>query len=289
MRNPEAGREGNAAQIAYWNDRAGMIWAEFQERLDAQFAPLTAIALEAAAPSIGESVVDIGCGCGETVLELARRVGPSGRVIGVDVSQPMTARARERIAAAKLSNASVVLADAAAHAFPAAETDLLFSRFGVMFFAEPVAAFANLRRAMKADGRLACTVWRSFADNAWAKVPLDAARSILPPQPTPEPLAPGPFAFADADRVFRILSKAGWRDVRCTRRDAPMRISAARQLDSATEFATRVGPLARALADAPPELRRPARDLVAKALETHDGPDGITLPGSIWIVSAVAH
>ena len=288
MASDESSSDGNAPQIAYWNDRAGFIWTEFQERLDALFAPLTAAALNAAAPAAGERVRDIGCGCGETVLELARRVGPSGWVAGIDVSMPMSARARERLAAEKLGNAEVILADAATYEFPGARADLLFSRFGVMFFADPPAAFANLRRAMKPSGRLACAVWRSLADNPWAGVPLEAARPLLPPQPPPLPLAPGPFAFADPDRVSRILSEAGWREVRCVRHDAPMQLAAGGQLGEAAEFATRIGPLARALADAPPELRAKVREQVAGALAAHDGSDGIHLPGSIWIVSAKA-
>src|SRR5581483_3327093 len=105
MSNPASAAEGNAAQIEYWNGRAGSIWTEFQERLDTLFAPLTAAALQAAAAAAGERVLDIGCGCGETVLALAGSVGPRGRVLGVDVSEPMAARARQRIAAASRSNA----------------------------------------------------------------------------------------------------------------------------------------------------------------------------------------
>jgi len=287
MSNAESASEANAAQIEYWNGRAGSIWTEFQERLDALFAPLTAAALQAAGAAAGERVLDVGCGCGETVLALARSVGHGGRVLGLDISEPMAARARQRIAAEGLGNAEIVIADAAAHSFSGAKTDLLFSRFGVMFFADPVAAFANLRRAMKPAGRLAVAVWRPLAENPWAHVPLAAAAPLLPPLSPPDPLAPGPFAFADADRVHRILSAAGWREIGCTRHDAPMRLSAAGRLDQAAEFATRVGPLARALADAPPELRPQARALVAAALATHDGPDGVSLPGSIWIVTTV--
>src|ERR1700733_4132563 len=122
----------NAAQIAYWNDRAAVTWTAFQERLDAVFAPLTALALDAAAPAAGEHVIDIGCGCGATVLALADRVGPTGEVLGLDVSEQMSARARERIGVSGFSNARVVVSDAATYAFAGNTADLLFSRFGVM-------------------------------------------------------------------------------------------------------------------------------------------------------------
>lgn len=284
---PAVGQE-NAAQIAYWNDKAAVTWTAFQERIDNLFAPLTAVALEAAAPAVGGRVIDVGCGCGATVLELAHRVGPSGHVLGVDVSAAMSARARERIAAQKLTNADVIIADAATYAFPRDDADLLFSRFGIMFFADPVAAFANLRRAMGRGGRLLCAVWRPLAENAWANVPFEAARSLLPPQQPFDPAAPGPFALAAAERVHYILVGAGWRDIGLTRHDTPMRLAGAGQREEAAEFATRVGPLARALADADPELRLRARHAVESALTAHQSPDGISLSGSIWIVSARA-
>ncbi len=284
----ETSDSGNAAQIAYWNDQAASTWTAFQERIDAVFEPLTALAMEAAAPALGERVIDVGCGCGATVLELARRVGPDGRVLGLDVSAPMSARARERVAEAGLGNATVLVADASVHAFAASGTDLVFSRFGVMFFAEPAAAFANLRLATRSGGRLLFAAWRPMADNAWFAVPMEAGRRHLPPQPPPEPDAPGPFAFADADRVRRILVEAGWRNVSLDRHDVPMRLAAAGDLDGATEFVTRVGPLSRLLAEADPDLRAIVRREVAEAVRTADGPDGVVLGGSVWLASAQA-
>ena len=186
----------NAAQVAYWNDKAAVTWTALQDRLDAMFAPLTLRALDAASPKPGDHVVDIGCGCGATVLELASRVGPEGSVLGVDVSKPMAARARERIAAAKLGNAQIQVSDASVHNFEAGRADLLFSRFGVMFFADPSAAFTNLRRALRPGGRLLFAAWRPMAENSWFSVPLAAAADLLPPSPPLEPDAPGPFAFA---------------------------------------------------------------------------------------------
>lgn len=278
--------QGNAAQIAYWNDKAADTWTALQERLDALFAPLTGPALDAAAPAPGERVLDVGCGCGATVLELARRVGPGGRVLGLDVSGPMTARARARIAAAGLDNAEVLVSDAATHAFPAPVADLLFSRFGVMFFADPVAAFANLRRAVRPDGRLLFACWRALAENAWFSVPLDAARPLLPPQPEPEPDAPGPFAFADPSRVHAVLTGAGWGTIGIERLDVPLRLAGPGRLDEASALATRVGALARVLAEVDDPLRLRVRMAVAEALRAHDGPDGVSLGGSVWLVSA---
>lgn len=277
---------GNVAQIAFWNENAGINWTALQEHLDTVFAPLTAIALRAAAPVAGEHVLDTGCGCGATTLELARLVGPTGHVLGVDVSQPMTTRARERIAAAGLTNAEILVADATTASLPA--VDLLFSRFGVMFFADPVAAFANLRRAMRSGGRLVCAVWRPLTQNPWFQVPLAAVRDLLPPQPPVDPFAPGPFAFADSDRVTGILTQAGWRDVAMTPHDVPMPIAPGDGLAQATEFAMRVGAVARMLAEADADLRARAQAAISEAMQAHNGPDGIVLVGSIWLLSAGA-
>ncbi len=278
----------NTAQIAYWNDRAAVTWTTFQERLDALFEPLTSLALDAAAPLPGEQAIDVGCGCGATVLALASRLGPTGQVQGLDVSEPMAARARERIAAAGLTNARVIVSDAATHGFAHASTDLLFSRFGVMFFADPVAAFANLHRAMRPVGRLLCAAWRPIVDNPWFTVPLEAARAIIPPQSPADPDAPGPFAFANADRTRSILATAGWREITLTRHDLSMHLADAGQVEQATDFATGVGALARTLVSESSETRTRVRRVVAEALKTYDSPSGINLSGSIWLISARA-
>jgi SAM-dependent methyltransferase len=278
--------QDNAAQIAYWNDKAAVTWTTLQDRLDALLEPLTAVALDAAAPVGGERVIDIGCGCGATVLALAERVGPTGHVVALDVSEPMAARARERIASSALTNAQVIVSDAARHKFEGGRADLLFSRFGVMFFADPIAAFANLLRAVRPGGRLLCVAWRPLADNPWFSVPMEAARSLLPPQPPADPEAPGPFALANHDRTVGIFRTAGFKDVMLTRRDVPMRVAAAGNIEQATDFATQVGALGRILAEQASATRARVQDAVAAALKRYDSPDGIVLPGSIWLISA---
>jgi SAM-dependent methyltransferase len=152
------------AQIAYWNDATAANWVALEERIDPVLAPLSTLALEAAAPEPGERALDIGSGCGGTVLELAGRVGPTGHVLGIDVSVPMSALARERIEAARLANADILVADATTYGFASGDRDLLFSRLGVMFFADPAAALTNLRRATRAGGRIEWIVWRALAE-----------------------------------------------------------------------------------------------------------------------------
>ncbi|MDF2901645.1 MAG: SAM-dependent methyltransferase, partial [Phenylobacterium sp.] len=190
----------NADQIAYWNNAAGETWAALQDRLDRQIEPLGLRAIEAGAPQPGERVLDIGCGCGQTSFELARRVGPSGRVLGVDISAPMLEVARQRAAGAA-ANVSFIEADAQTHAFQNGGFDLAISRFGVMFFDDPTAAFRNIGAALRPGGRLSFVCWRPMLENAWMATPLFAAMPLLPPLPPPDPAAPGPFAFADPERV----------------------------------------------------------------------------------------
>jgi SAM-dependent methyltransferase len=280
------GEDGpNAAQVAYWNSPASAGWLAEQERFDALFAPLTEAALDRAASRAGERAVDVGCGCGATVLALARRVGAGGGVLGLDVSARLVARARERVAEVGLEHARVELADAALHPF-APDADLVFSRFGVMFFTEPVPAFANLRRALCPGGRMVFAAWRPLSDNPCFAVPMQAARAYVPPPEPTEPGAPGPFAFDDPARVRGILEASGWHDVAIAPHDTVLRMAAAGDVDEAARAATRVGPLARTLADAGQDVRAGAEAAVAEALRRYDGPEGVILPGAVWLVSA---
>lgn len=276
----------NTDQIEYWNTRAAESWVALQEHLDSVFAPLTEVALGAAAPAAGEHVIDVGCGCGATTLRLGALVGRSGHVLGLDVSQPMAARARERVAAAGLGNVEIRVEDASTAALPPA--DLLFSRFGVMFFDDPAAAFGHLRGAMRPGGRMLCAVWRPVAENPWFKVPMDAVRGLFPALPPQDPNAPGPFAFADAERVRGIMAAAGWRDVKLTPRDVGMPVAGAGETDRAAAFSLRIGPVARMLAEADPALRPQVEAAIASALRPFDGPSGVVLPGAFWLISGVA-
>jgi SAM-dependent methyltransferase len=276
----------NAAQIAYWNSEAGPRWVAMQERMDALLAPLLHAALERARPEAGERVLDIGCGCGATLLELAGRIGSGGSVLGVDVSAPMLGRARERVQANALAHVRLTLSDAATHAFAPGAFNLAFSRFGVMFFDDPVGAFANIRTALAATGRLVFVCWAPPQDNPWLLMPLAAARPHLPPQPEADQNAPGPFAFADPDRVRGILAGAGYATVDIARHDAAMRICGPGEIEEAARFAVESGPVGRAMAGATSDQRAAAEQAVLAELRRIEGPDGITLPGSVWIVSA---
>jgi SAM-dependent methyltransferase len=278
----------NTAQIAYWNSEAGPRWVAMQERMDAMLAPLMNAALDLARPAVGETVLDIGCGCGATLLELANRVGPDGSVVGVDISAPMLDRARERVQDNALRNVRLTLSDASTHAFAPGAFDLAFSRFGVMFFDNPDGAFANIRLALASAGRLAFVCWAPPRDNPWLTVPLAAARPHLPPQSESDPLAPGPFAFADPDRVRGILTRAGYSGVDIARHDASMQICGPGEAERAARFAVDSGPVARFMAGAEPAARAAAEQAIVAAFRRLEGPGGIELPGSVWFVSACA-
>ncbi len=275
----------NADQIDYWNGEAGARWVTFQERIDGVFVPLTAAALDHASPQVGEAALDIGCGCGATALELARRVGAGGSVAGIDVSKPMLERAAERARAAQLTNVKLVLADAATYSFPEGPFDVAFSRFGVMFFDDPVCAFANIRSSLRPGARLMFVSWRSLAENPWFLVPLAAAQPHLPLQPEADPEAPGPLAFADPNRVRRILEEAGFTGVEFHRHDTMMKLGGPNDLEAALDFVMRVGPLARALADADARATAAATVAIRDALREHETAEGVALRAGVWFVS----
>ncbi len=278
---------GNEQQIADWNGVLGQRWAELQDKMDRMTAPFGAAALDAAGARPGERVIDIGCGCGDTALELARRVGSGGEVLGVDVSRPMLEVARMRAREAALPGLSFAEGDASSAALPA-QRDLLYSRFGVMFFDVPAPAFAHLRRAVSDTGRIAFVCWRGPKENLWASVPLAAGMSVLDEKPAAaDPCAPGPFAFSDPNRVRAILLEAGFAHVTADAFEAPVFLGASPR--KAAEDTARMGPLGRLVREAG-EARLPAiLDAVEAALEPMADRKGrVFLPGRTWVVSARA-
>ena len=232
----------------------------------------------------GERVLDVGCGTGTTVLRLAEGVGPSGRVLGVDISEQQLALARQRVAAAGVNQAQLVLDDAATHHFASETFDLGFSRFGVMFFADPVAAFRNIRGAMKRSGRLLLAVFRSGLENPWATASVAAISHLVPPPAPLGPEEPGQFSWSDPARVKRILGVAGFHNVVLTPLDLSFVMG--RNAAEAAEFATFIGQGARLLHGQPDETQQAARVAFEAFFKPHEGPNGVTLPGALWLVSA---
>ena len=274
----------NAAQIDYWNALAGETWARFQAQLDRQIEPLGLEAMRVLHARPGERILDIGCGCGQTTMSLAERVGRQGGVVGVDISRPMLDVARARPLAAGAALPEFREADAQAADLGKTAFDAAFSRFGVMFFIDPAAAFANIRAALKPSGRLAFVCWRPYADNPWMRVPMEAAEPLLGPPPPADSAAPGPFAFADPDRVRTILEQAGFQSVTIDPFDAKI---GGGDIEETVSLTFRVGPLGRALAENRDKVPAVA-DAVREAIRPFDSPNGVLMPAAVWIVRASA-
>jgi SAM-dependent methyltransferase len=275
---------GNAEEIAYWNGPGGQHWTERQAAQDTVFRPISEVALARAAAKPGERVIDFGCGTGETTLDLAEQVGASGHVLGIDVSEMMLARAAERTPPG--TPVDWLLADATTYDFAPDTYDLLFSRFGVMFFRDPARAFTNMRRALRPGGRLAFCCWRHPRENPWLMAPFTAALKHVPPLPKLGPEDPGPFSFASEDRVRRILGAAGFATVALEPIDLMLDIGAGRGLEEALSAALEVGPTSRALDGQPPEAHAKVRESIREVLTQHLHGSQVLLGAAIWIVTA---
>jgi SAM-dependent methyltransferase len=276
----------NADQIRFWNDEAGSKWVTHADWLDAHIDPLGRLAMDRAEPSPGQRVLDIGCGCGQTTRQLAQRVSPGGHVTGLDISARMLAEAQRRARQAGLETIRFQAADAQTHPL-AAEFDRVFSRFGVMFFADPPAAFANLRRALVPGGRLVFVCWQELRANPWAFEPLLAGAKHVELPPPPAPGEPGPFALADPERIRAILDEAGYQDVEVEGVETELSVGGGLSLDEATEMMMQIGPTARVLqASADESARGPVRDSIREVLARHETADGVRMGAAVWVVSA---
>jgi SAM-dependent methyltransferase len=274
----------NTDQLAFWNGSGGHIWVARQAHTDTTLAPVSEALLALASPRAGERVLDVGCGCGASTLEFARAVGPSGRVAALDISGPMLAEGKARAAAAGSANIDWRQADPATA--PLDEYDLLVSAFGLMFFGDPVAAFAHMRRAASPGARMAFVCWRSLGENPWIEVPMRAVAPHVPPRPKAHPQAPGMFAFADPQRVFQILTAAGWASPRLDKLDCNLDIAAGRGLEEAVVQSTQIGAINSWLRGQPEQVVAAAVASIREAFAPHLDGASVCLPGAMWLVTS---
>jgi SAM-dependent methyltransferase len=277
----------NHEQHEAWNGEGGRSWVRNADRLEHAGRHFFALVVERAALQVGEQVLDLGCGNGATTREAGRRVGPSGAVVGLDLSEPMLELAARRADDEGLHQVDFRKADVQVADLEPAWADAVISRMGVMFFADPVAAFANVLVGTRPGGRLTFACWRGLLDNPWVAVPMGAVFEHLP-LPNGEPASaanPGMFAFAEEDRIRQVLADAGWVDLDVQAEDGPVSLGPDQTVDDVVAYLLHDGPARHLIAGIDPEVADQVAPAVAAALRPHDGPDGVALQGGAWIVS----
>ncbi len=273
----------NADQLAFWNGAGGATWVARQAHTDITLAPVSDALVALAAARPGERILDVGCGCGATTLEFARIVGRTGRVAGLDISGPMLAEGRARAETTGVTNVDWIEADAATAKLD--RFDLLVSAFGLMFFGDPIAAFAHMRAAASPGARMAFVCWRSLAENPWIETPMNAVIPLLPPRPKANPNAPGMFAFANPQRITEALTAGGWTPPRIDKLDLDLDIAAGRGLEEAVVQSTQIGAVNSWLRGQPAEVIAAATASIRGALSAHQDGASVRLPGAMWLVS----
>jgi SAM-dependent methyltransferase len=274
-------RDTQSEQTALWNGAAGRAWVDAQDVLDRLFSPFKDLLVEAVRAASARSVLDVGCGTGSTTIAIARSLEGTGSCLGVDISEPMITLARARNDRER-APAAFVIADAQVHAFAPASVDMIVSRFGVMFFSDPVQAFANLRRAAREGAQLRLIAWRSAAENPFMTTAERAAAPMLPDLPRRRPDGPGQFAFADRDHVHAILNHSGWSgiDIR------PIDVDCSLLEQDLPRYVTRLGPVGLLLQDADDDTRARVAESVRSAYDPYVHGDEVRFTAACWMINA---
>jgi SAM-dependent methyltransferase len=273
----------NVEQAEAWDGPDGEFWAAHQARFDTTISPHHAQLMATAAIAPGERVLDIGCGNGRTTRDAARATGAGGEVLAVDLSGPMLTKAAQLAKDEGLGNVRFEHGDAQVHPFPRGAFDLALSRFGVMFFADPVAAFTNIASALRPGGRLTMAVWGPVPRNEWITAMLDAVAAVRE-LPKPPPDAPGPFSLADQSRAEGILSRAGFTDIAFAPSEHPFRLGD--DADDAFGFVTQLHVFQQLLEDLDDETRAQPLDHLRATIAAHETPDGVIFRSLAWVMTA---
>jgi SAM-dependent methyltransferase len=290
MSNPSAQLPPSAAgvnhgQREYWDTDGAQLYNDHADTNEALIGPFGEAMLDAAALRPGERVLDVGCGHGASTLQAAERVAPSGRVVGVDISAAMLSAARGRVAESGWGSIDLLQADAQVHEFPAAWFDVVISRFGMMYFDDPPAAFRNLARALRPDGRLIFVCPQDPLKSEWVAVAFGAAIAVLGRTPEVGPAsAPGTFALADPQRLTGQLASAGLRDVAQEPVTRPVRLG--HNIGGVVDYILALPESRQLFAGASPQMLDAARTALAEAFAPYLGADGVVLGAAAWLVSA---
>lgn len=283
VQNQTAPNQTAEEQAALWNGTSGQAWVEGQQLLDQVLGPFQDLLMDSLRAAPGSRLLDVGCGTGSTTMAAARLLGENSRCTGIDISEPMVSLARKRAEREGVS-AQFICADAQTYAFEPASFDTLISRFGVMFFADPLAAFANLRRAATKGARVCFIAWRGAADNPFMTTAERAAAPLLPNIPPRNPDGPGQFAFADSQRVRRILEQNGWTQVDPQPRDVSCSFPEAELIG----YFTRFGPLGQILQQADAPTRDRVIATVRAAFDPYVHGADVRFDAAVWVVNARA-
>jgi len=276
----------NSGMRGFWNDAGGRMWVNYQHVIEASMAPFGQKVMDILDFNDGERVLDIGCGCGGTTYEIAQLVGSNGSVFGVDISEMIIASAKKKVCKNNQSNIVFECVDAQTHSFDMNVFDVVFSRFGVMFFDDPIVAFENIRKSLIAGGRMAFVCWQAVKDIEWINLPRNIVGEYIalpPPSPSDEP---GGFSFSDANRVKEILHSAGFVNIVVEKFNSKINIGV--DLNEALRFMTHIGPAGSVLDNSDIDSKTQAKftnDLCA-ALEAYQTNQGIELGSAMWIVTA---
>ena len=274
----------NSESQTFWNEEGGQQWVNNIDSVETFIQPLSEQLLDTVLPASGEQVLDVGCGGGLTSIKIAQLVGSDGSVTGVDVSRPIIDIAIER--GKEIENLAFELGDAATWDFKEESYDIITSRFGVMFFDEPVAAFANLHKALKRSGRMVFLCWRKLEENPWMARTAKAAFEIVPPPqdtPAPDPTAPGPFSLGDRAHLESVIKLAGFTDIEVKAVDQGLHMG---DLDDAVKFFLKMGPAAEIAKNASEQQTQQIIGAIMQVLSEYDTPQGVVSPAAAWIVSA---
>ena len=272
------------AQSQHWPPEATELYLREAGRIEAINGPFGHVMLDTAALQPGERVLDVGCGHGTTTLHAAQRVKPAGAALGVDITAPLLEHARQRASTAGISNVEFVIADAQVYPFPEASFDVVISRFGVMFFDDPEAAFSNLGRAVRPGGRLVVVCPHDPLQSEWVAVAFAAAAPHVGLPDLGPPGAPGPFAFADASRLERTIQSGGFHDVKLQTVVRPNRIGD--NVDDVATFITSLPEGQQLLSGKPADKVTAAVDALKEGFAPYAGHDGVIVNDTAWLASA---